>query len=45
MYLTDNITSVTKEIKDAIIPDESILRKIYFLRGKKVMLDRDLALL
>jgi hypothetical protein len=36
---------VTKEIKDSIIPDESILRKIYFLRGKKVMLDRDLAFL
>jgi len=26
-----------------ILPDEVILSKIYFLRGKKVMLDRDLA--
>ena len=31
--------------KDAllIIPDEAIISKIYLLRGKKVMLDRDLA--
>ena len=36
---------MTKEIKDSIIPDESILSKIYFIRGKKVMLDRDLAFL
>ena len=28
-----------------IIPDESIIRKIYHLRGKKVMFDRDLAIL
>ncbi|MEN8193961.1 MAG: ORF6N domain-containing protein [Bacteroidota bacterium] len=34
---------MTKEIKDSIIPDESIMSKIYFIRGKKVMLDRDLA--
>lgn len=27
----------------AIIPDERIIGKIYYLRGKKVMLDRDLA--
>jgi ORF6N domain len=26
-----------------IIPDETIIRKIYLLRGEKVMLDRDLA--
>ena len=36
---------MTKEIMDPVIPDESILSKIYFLRGKKVMLDRDLAFL
>jgi hypothetical protein len=36
---------VAKEIKDSIIPDESILSKIYFIREKKVMLDRDLAFL
>ena len=34
---------MTKEIKDSIIPDESILSKIYIIREKKVMLDRDLA--
>lgn len=34
---------MTKEIKNTIIPDESILSKIYFIRGKKVLLDRDLA--
>jgi len=34
---------MTKVIKDSIIPDESILSKIYIIRGKKVMLDRDLA--
>lgn len=36
---------MTKEISDSIIPDESILSKIYFIRGNKVMLDRDLAFL
>ena len=34
---------MTKVIKDSIIPDESILSKIYIIREKKVMLDRDLA--
>ncbi len=29
--------------KHLIIPDEIILNKIYFIRGQKVMLDRDLA--
>jgi hypothetical protein len=38
-------SSMAKEISDSIIPDESILSKIYFIRGKKVMLDRDLAFL
>lgn len=28
-----------------IIPDETIIRKIYVLRGQKVMLDMDLAAL
>jgi hypothetical protein len=28
---------------DVIIPEEVILNKIYFIRGKKVMLDGDLA--
>ncbi|MBL7896185.1 MAG: ORF6N domain-containing protein, partial [Bacteroidia bacterium] len=26
-----------------MVPDELIMRKIYFIRGQKVMLDRDLA--
>ena len=34
---------MTKVIKDSIIPDESILSKIYIIRGKRIMLDRDLA--
>lgn len=29
--------------KNNIIPDEILLTKIYFIRGQKVMLDRDLA--
>lgn len=28
-----------------VLPDESIISKIYFIRGQKVMLDTDLALL
>jgi hypothetical protein len=30
-------------MNDTILPDESIISKIYVIRGKKVMLDRDLA--
>ncbi len=29
----------------SILPDETIINKIYFIRGQKVMLDKDLALL
>ena len=29
--------------KELIIPDEIVLNKIYYIRGQKVMLDRDLA--
>lgn len=32
---------MTKEIQ--ILPDEAIISKIYMIRGKKVMIDRDLA--
>ena len=28
-----------------MLPDETIMAKIYFIRGSKVMFDRDLALL
>jgi hypothetical protein len=28
---------------DILLPDENIIRRIYFIRGEKVMLDRDLA--
>ena len=34
---------MTKEIINVPIPDEIITRKIYFIRGKNVMLDQDLA--
>ncbi len=34
---------MTNVIKDSLIPDELILSKIYLIREKKVMLDRDLA--
>jgi len=30
-------------IKSAILPDETVINKIYFIREYKVMLDRDLA--
>lgn len=30
-------------MKDIMLPEEVILNKIYFIRGEKVMLDRDLA--
>ncbi len=33
------------EIKKVIIPDEVVVNKIYILRGEKIMLDRDLAML
>ena len=33
----------TKYISSALISHEHIVRKIYLIRGKKVMLDRDLA--
>ena len=36
------MAKIKKEIVK-IIPDETIIRKIYVFRGKKVMLDRDLA--
>ena len=29
--------------EDGIIPDELVISKIYFIRGQKVMLDKDLA--
>jgi hypothetical protein len=34
---------MTKKEIAHIIPDEAIMNKIYFIRGHKVMLDRDLA--
>ena len=34
---------MTKEKTNVPIPDEIITRKIYFIRGKNVMLDQDLA--
>ena len=34
---------MTKKDSEIMIPDEVIMNKIYLIRGKKVMLDRDLA--
>src|SRR6188768_626748 len=36
---------MAKSKQIAIIPDEQVISKIYFIRGQKVMLDRDLAIL
>jgi len=36
---------MTKKISQLMVPDEVIMDKIYLIRGKKVMLDRDLAAL
>ena len=33
----------TRKLIKSILPDEAIINKIYLIRGKKVMLDRDLA--
>lgn len=32
-----------KTQKDLVLPDEVVMHKIYYIRGQKVMLDRDLA--
>ena len=34
---------MTETIKSITVAEEAIISKIYFIRGKKVMLDRDLA--
>ena len=34
---------MSKKKQDLLFPDETVISKIYLLRGKKVMLDRDLA--
>lgn len=34
-----------KQMADTYMPDETIISKIYFIRGQKVMLDADLAIL
>lgn len=36
---------MSKKITSIIIPDELIMNKIYLIRGQKVMIDRDLAVL
>lgn len=47
MYINSKwgILSENMGVKMEILPIEAIERKIYLIRGKKVMLDRDLALL
>jgi len=32
-----------KKNTEVVIPDEIVIRKIFFVRGKKVMLDKDLS--
>ncbi len=32
-----------KSAIQSVLPDEAVISKIYLIRGKKVMLDRDLA--
>jgi len=34
---------MAKTTKLMLIPDEAVINKIYFIRGQKVMLDKDLA--
>jgi hypothetical protein len=34
---------MAKSENNTLIPDEVIMKKIYLLRGSKVMMDRDLA--
>ena len=34
---------MAKTIKSILIPDEVVINKIYFIRGQKIMLDKDLA--
>jgi|SRR5665647_2792198 len=35
----------TKKYIQSVLPDETVINKIYFIRGQKIMLDEDLALL
>lgn len=37
------MTKLTKEEVQGLLPDELIEKKIFLIRGEKVMLDRDLA--
>jgi hypothetical protein len=41
IFANANIKTMTTEMQ--ILPDEAIINKIYVMRGKKVMVDRDLA--
>ena len=36
---------MAKASKTLIIPDELVMNKIYLIRGQKIMLDKDLAVL
>lgn len=36
---------MSKQVSHQVIPDEIILNQIYYIRGHKVMLDKDLAAL
>ena len=45
MNIDHYLNSMPKQKIAEIIPDERIIGKIYYLRGKKVMFDKDLAML
>jgi len=40
---TDNQHIMSEQNCKSLVPDETIMSKIYFIRGKQVMLDKDLA--
>jgi hypothetical protein len=40
-----NVNKMTKNTAELLLPEEVIMSKIYFIRGHKVMIDRDLAIL
>lgn len=43
--INNKIEEMAKKDSQLMVPDEVIMNKIYLIRGKKVMLDRDLATL
>jgi len=44
-FLINSLNKMAKNVNQISIPDEVIMSKIYLIRGQKIMLDRDLAIL